>query len=79
MEKEQDYLKSVIFFMQERVEFLTSSIVDNEKEIRENEGYGQGTYKGLVMAQQDEIDFLQSYIDYFGKKLKENNNSNKAV
>ena len=79
MEKEQEYLKSVIFFMQERVEFLTSSIVDNEKEIKENEGYGQGIYKGLLMAQQDEVDFLQFSIDYFGKKLKENNNSNKAV
>lgn len=79
MEKEQEYLKSVIFFMEERVKFLTSSIVDNEKEIKENEGYGQGIYKGLLMAQQDEIDFLQFSIDYFGKKLKENNDSNKAV
>lgn len=79
MKKEQEYLESLIFFMKERVEFLTSSIVDNEKELKENDGYGKGIYKGLQMAQQDEIDFLQSYIDYFNNKIKRNSNSNEAV
>ncbi|PDZ02124.1 hypothetical protein CON03_30635 [Bacillus cereus] len=79
MAKEQECLKSVIFFMNERLKFLTTSIVEHEKEINENEGYANGAYKGLIMAKQDEIDFLQSYIDYFSKKLKENNDSNKVV
>ncbi|WP_411501431.1 hypothetical protein [Bacillus thuringiensis] len=79
MKKEQEYLESLIFFMKERIEFLTSSMVDNEKAIKENEDYAKGLYKGLQMAQQDEIDFLQSYVDYFNKKLKRNNDSDKAV
>ncbi|WP_369355596.1 hypothetical protein [Lysinibacillus capsici] len=77
MKKEQEYLESLIFFMKDRVEFLMSSIDDNEKEIKENDGYAKGIYKGLQMAQQDEIDFLRSNIDYFNKKR--NSNSNEAV
>lgn len=79
MEKEQECLKSVVFFMNERVKFLTISIDEHEKEMKKNEGYENWIYKGLLMAKQDEIDFLQSYIDYFNNKLKENNESNKAV
>ncbi|MGR6008173.1 hypothetical protein ACU82A_30695 [Bacillus cereus] len=79
MNTKKEYIESVIFFMKERVKFLTTSIDEHEKEIRENEGYGNGVYKGLLIAKQDEIDFLQSYIDYFSNKLKGNNDSNKVV
>lgn len=79
MNTKKEYIESLIFFMEERVKFLTTSIDEHEKEMKKNEGYAKGIYKGLQMAQQDEIDFLQSYVDYFNKKLKRNNDSNKAV
>lgn len=79
MNTKKEYIESLIFFMEERVKFLTTSIDEHEKEMKKNEDYAKGIYKGLQMAQQDEIDFLQSYVDYFNKKLKRNNDSNKAV
>ncbi|MBM6649015.1 hypothetical protein [Bacillus sp. RIT 809] len=78
MKKEHEHIESLLYIMNERVKFLTNLVSDYEKEIKENEGYGKGLYKGFQMVRQDELDFLQNQIDYFSKKLKENNESEEA-
>ena len=74
--------KSVEYFievMNERIQFLTDSINDFEKEIKSADGYAKGHFKGYNAARRSEIEFIQRRIEFLNKILEENNESKKAV
>ncbi|PWE71510.1 hypothetical protein B1R38_20745 [Bacillus cereus] len=74
--------KSVEYFieiMNERIQFLTDSINDFEKEIKSADGYAKGHFKGYNAARRSEIEFIQRRIEFLNKILVENNESEKAV
>ncbi|PFA75820.1 hypothetical protein [Bacillus cereus] len=74
--------KSVEYFievMNERIQFLTDSINDFEKEIKSADGYAKGHFKGYNAARRSEIEFIQRRIEFLNKILEENNESEKAV
>ncbi|MGX5627321.1 hypothetical protein [Bacillus sp. GM_Baccil_2] len=74
--KSVEYL---IEIMNERIEFLTDSINDFEKEIKSADGYAKGHFKGYNAARRSEIEFIQRRIEFLNKILEENNKSEKAV
>ncbi len=74
--------ENIIYFigiMNERIQFLTDSINDFEKEIEAADGYAKGHYKGYNAAQRNEIEFIQRRIEFLYKILEEGNDSEKAV
>ncbi|WP_180230324.1 hypothetical protein [Bacillus cereus] len=74
--------ENIIYFlgiMNERIQFLTDSINDFEKEIEAADGYAKGHYKGYNAAQRNEIEFIQRRIGFLNKILEEGNDSEKAV
>lgn len=73
---------SIIYFIEilnERIQFLTDSINDFEKEIEAADGYAKGHFKGYNAARRSEIEFIHRRIEFLNKILEENNSSEKAV
>ncbi|HDR4483464.1 TPA: hypothetical protein QCQ09_005169 [Bacillus cereus] len=74
--------KSVEYFievMNERIQFLTDSINDFEKEIKSADGYAKGHFKGYNAARRSEIEFIQRRIEFLNKILEDNSSSEKVV
>ncbi|MED1559971.1 hypothetical protein [Bacillus paramycoides] len=79
MSIERKSVEYCIEIMNERIQFLTDSINDFEKEIKAADGYAKGHFKGYNAARRSEIEFIQRRIEFLNKILEENNNSEKAV
>ncbi|EEL79080.1 hypothetical protein bcere0028_52940 [Bacillus cereus AH1271] len=65
--------------MNERIQLLTDSINDFEKEIEAADGYAKGHYTGYTAARRNEIGFIQRRIEFLNKILEEGDDSEKAV
>ncbi|VXC69815.1 conserved hypothetical protein [Bacillus mycoides] len=76
---EQKSVEYLIEIMNERIQFLTDSINDFEKEIGAADGYAKGHFKGYNAARRSEIEFIQRRIEFLNKILEEHNNSEEAV
>lgn len=79
MSMERNSVEYFIEVMNERIQFLTDSINDFEKEIKSADGYAKGHFKGYNAARRSEIEFIQRRIEFLNKILEENNESEKAV
>lgn len=79
MSMERKSVEYLIEIMNERIQFLTDSINDFEKEIKSADGYAKGHFKGYNAARRSEIEFIQRRIEFLNKILEENNRPEKAV
>lgn len=76
MSIERESVEYLLEIMNERIEFLTDTLNENDKEIAVSEGYTKARYMGFNMARQSEIDFIKYRIKFLNKLLDD---SEKAV
>ncbi|SDL37923.1 hypothetical protein SAMN04487922_13113 [Bacillus toyonensis] len=76
---ERKSVEYLIEIMNERIQFLTDSINDFEKEIKAADGYAKGHFKGYNAARRSEIEFIQRRIEFLNRILEDNSSSEKVV